>query len=114
MPDRLAVFAAVALCAAVSAAAAAGEKYGLGREATPEEIAGWNIDVSPDGAGLPPGHGSVQDGEAIYAAKCAACHGPKGEGRPMDRLVGGFGTIFDAKSQRTIGSFWPYATTLFD
>jgi cytochrome c len=92
----------------------AGETYGLGRLATPEEIAGWNIDVSPDGAGLPPGRGGVNEGKAVYAAKCAACHGSHGEGKPMDPLVGGIGTIFDAKSDRTVGSFWPYATTLFD
>jgi cytochrome c len=92
----------------------AGESYGLGRPATAEEIAGWDIDISPDGAGLPAGRGDVSEGETIFAAKCAGCHGAHGEGKPMDRLVGGFGTIFDAKSERTIGSFWPYATTLFD
>jgi cytochrome c len=103
-------FGALAWMSAVSAA----ETYGLGRPATWQEIAGWDIDVSPDGAGLTPGHGDVKRGEATYAAKCAACHGPQGEGNPMDRLVGGFGTIFDTKSVRTVGSFWPYATTLFD
>jgi S-disulfanyl-L-cysteine oxidoreductase SoxD len=104
----------VAIMAASAQCATAGETYGLGRPATQDEIAGWNIDVSPNGAGLPPGRGDVSQGEAIFADKCAACHGAHGEGKPMDRLVGGFGTIFDAKSERTIGSFWPYATTLFD
>jgi hypothetical protein len=115
MPGKGRLFAVVMLSAILPAQPApAGETYGIGRPATQQEIAGWNIDVSPDGAGLPPGHGDVNQGEAIFAAKCAACHGSHGEGKPMDRLVGGFGTIFDKKSERTIGSFWPYATTLFD
>ena len=96
------------------AASPAGESYGIGRTATPEEIAGWDIDISSDGAGLPPGHGSVAEGHAIFDEKCAACHGAHGEGKPMDRLAGGFGTVFDVKSERTVGSYWPYATTLFD
>jgi mono/diheme cytochrome c family protein len=107
LPAALAVGALPAHCLA-------GESYAIGRMVTPEEIAGWNIDISPDGAGLPTGHGGVAQGRAIYDEKCAACHGAHGEGKPMDRLVGGFGTVFDMKSQRTVGSFWPYATTLFD
>jgi cytochrome c len=91
-----------------------GESYGLGKPATPQEIAGWDIDVSPGGAGLPPGRGDVARGEAIFAAKCAACHGAHGEGKPMDRLVGGIGTLGEKKPVKTVGSFWPYATTLFD
>ena len=90
----------------------AAERYGIGRPATPQEIAGWDIDVSPSGAGLPPGRGDVRQGEAIFAAKCASCHGAHGEGKPMDRLVGGIGTIRDKKPEKTVGSFWPYATTL--
>jgi cytochrome c len=111
---------AVVFCASLAAplgdvaAGRAGETYGIGRTATPEEIAGWDIDISPDGAGLPPGHGSVAEGHAIFDEKCSACHGAHGEGKPMDRLVGGFGTVFDAKSERTVGSYWPYATTLVD
>ena len=92
----------------------AGEPYAIGRPATPQEIAGWDIDVSPSGAGLPPGRGDVRQGGAIFAAKCAACHGARGEGKPMDRLVGGDGTLRDKKPEKTVGSFWPYATTLFD
>jgi len=95
-------------------AAFAGERYDFGRLATPEEIKGWDIDISPDGAGLPPGGGEVRQGEAIFAAKCASCHGAHGEGKPMDRLVGGVGTLADKKPEKTVGSFWPYATTLFD
>src|SRR5271169_2773024 len=108
------VLAALAVNCALRATGLAGEPYGIGRAATPEEIAGWNIDVSPDGAGLPPGHGGVSEGRAIYNEKCAACHGAHGEGKPMDRIAGGFGTVFDAKPEKTVGSYWPYATTLFD
>jgi cytochrome c len=90
------------------------EAYGIGRLAMPSEIAGWDIDVSPDGRGLPPGHGGVQEGKAIFAAKCAACHGDQGQGKPMDRLVGGIGTIGAEKPVKTVGSYWPYATTLYD
>ena len=97
-----------------SSAVCAAERYGLGRPATPREIAGWDIDISPSGAGLPPGRGDVRLGEAIFAAKCAGCHGPSGEGKPMDQLVDGVGTLRDKKPEKTVGSFWPYATTLFD
>jgi cytochrome c len=116
MPDRIARSTTLAIAAALAASAvpAAADPYGIGRPATPEEIAGWDIDVSPSGAGLPPGRGDVRQGEAIYAEKCASCHGPRGEGKPMDQLVGGFGTVSDMKPHKTVGSFWPYATTLFD
>src|SRR5271154_381919 len=106
--------ALVAAVLTASGAVFAAERYDFGREATPQEIAGWDIDVSPNGAGLPPGRGDVRQGEAIFAAKCAACHGAHGEGKPMDRLVGGIGTLRDKKPVKTVGSFWPYATTLFD
>ena len=99
---------------AASSAVYAAERYDFGRQATPQEIAGWDIDVSPSGAGLPPGRGDVKQGEAIFEAKCAACHGAHGEGKPMVRLVGGVGTLRDKKPEKTVGSYWPYATTLFD
>jgi S-disulfanyl-L-cysteine oxidoreductase SoxD len=88
--------------------------YGIGRTATDAEIAGWNIDVDPTGANLPPGVGSVSRGREVFDAQCAACHGAKGEGGLGDRLVGGQGTIATAKPIKTVGSFWPYAPTLFD
>jgi len=88
--------------------------YGIGHVATPEEIAGWNIDVGRDGSGLPPGSGTVSHGHDIFAQQCAACHGDKGEGAVGDRLVGGQGTLATAKPVRTVGSYWPYAPTLFD
>jgi cytochrome c len=114
MQDRIACVA-LALAAMLAACAfCAAETYGIGRQATTQEIAGWDIDVSPNGAGLPAGRGNVGQGEAIYAEKCASCHGAHGEGKPMVVLVGGIGTIAEAKPIQTVGSFWPYATTLFD
>jgi cytochrome c len=110
----LTVLASALVTVTFVVASRAGESYGIGRTATPEEIAGWNIDISPDGAGLPPGHGSVAEGHAIFDERCSACHGAHGEGKPMDRLVGGIGTLRDKKPEKTVGSFWPYATTLFD
>lgn len=89
-------------------------EYGLGRPATDEEIQAWNIDVSPAGTGLPPGQGTVRQGAQVYESKCAVCHGPTGVEGPMDRLVGGQNTLTTQKPIRTIGSYWPYATTLYD
>ena len=106
--------AAVALTLSGLAHAAETGRLGIGHPATPAEIAGWDIDVRADGRGLPAGHGSVREGEAVYAQACAGCHGAKGEGKPADRLAGGFGTLATAKPVRTVGSYWPYATTLFD
>src|ERR1044072_9883125 len=74
--------------ALASAVAFAAETPNLGRTATPEEIAAWNISIGPDGVGLPPGSGTPKQGEAVYAAKCVACHGDKGAGAPNDRLGG--------------------------
>jgi cytochrome c len=93
--------------------------YGIGRPATPEEIRALDIDVMPDGTGLPAGRGTVAEGAATYAAKCASCHGKSGEGASFDRLVGrdsgeGFAFAKDARLVKTIGNYWPYATTLFD
>lgn len=88
--------------------------YGLGRPATDLEIQQWNIDVAPTGEGLPLGRGTAKQGAAIFATKCASCHGPTGQEGPMDRLVGGAGTLGSQKPVKTIGSYWPYATTLFD
>jgi S-disulfanyl-L-cysteine oxidoreductase SoxD len=91
------------------------EGSNLGRTATPEETAAWDISIAPDGAGLPPGGGTPAQGAQVYAAKCAACHGEKGAGKPNDQLVGGQGTLAgDQVAIKTVGSFWPYATTIFD
>jgi mono/diheme cytochrome c family protein len=87
--------------------AAAQGMYGIGRAATPAEIAGWNIDIGRDGSGLPPGSGSVAHGRDVFAQQCAACHGEKGEGGVGDRLVGGQGTLATPNPVRTVGSYWP-------
>jgi S-disulfanyl-L-cysteine oxidoreductase SoxD len=107
---------ALTVAALLMTAPAYAEKpdYHLGRTPSAAEIAAWNIDVRPDGQGLPPGHGSVAEGRTIFADTCAACHGDKGQGGPADRLVGGLGTLTQPNPVRTVGSFWPYATTLFD
>ena len=88
---------------------------GIGREAKPEEIAGWDIDIRPDGEGLPVGKGTVKQGEAIYMQQCAACHGEFGEsaGRwPI--LTGGADTLASSDPVKSIGSYWPYASTVMD
>lgn len=119
MPDRflLCVGAAALVLSCVLPGWSADEKageYGMGRPPTDEELRVWNIDVSPGGEGLPPGEGTVKRGAQVYAAKCAACHGPTGTEGPKDRLVGGHNTLQTPKPVRTIGSYWPYATTLYD
>lgn len=86
----------------------------LGVPATSAQIAGWDVSIPPDGAGLPPGSGTPAQGAAVYAAKCSGCHAAEGAGKPNDRLVGGRGTLKTSTPIRTIGSYWPYATTLFD
>jgi S-disulfanyl-L-cysteine oxidoreductase SoxD len=90
------------------------EGPGLGRAATPEEISAWDISIGPDGTGLPPGRGTAAQGAAVFAEKCAACHGDKGAGKPNDQLVGGVGSLAGDAPIKTVGSFWPYATTIFD
>src|SRR6201996_3621472 len=110
---RKIVVAIAALSCAIVCAKAEGP-YGIGRVATPAEIAGWNIDIGRDGSGLPPGSGNVSHGREIYEQQCVACHGDKGQGEVGDRLVGGQGTLGTARPVRTVGSFWPYAPTLFD
>ncbi|HET9844496.1 MAG TPA: cytochrome c [Nitrospira sp.] len=87
---------------------------GLGRPASPDEIRAWNIDANPTGEGLPPGQGTAAGGAAVYASKCARCHGPTGVEGPMDRLVGGQHTLASTSPIKTVGSYWPYATTLYD
>jgi cytochrome c len=95
--------------------AAPSKHLGIGREAKPEEIAGWDIDIRPDGEGLPAGKGSVKDGEAIFTDRCAGCHGEFGEGvGRWPALAGGAGTLTADRPVKTIGSFWPYASTLID
>jgi cytochrome c len=107
------LMAAGALLALSSAAFA--QSPNLGKPISPEDLASWDISIGPDGAGLPPGSGTAKQGEAVFAAKCQACHGAKGAGQPNDRLVGGQGSLpGDKPAIKTVGSYWPYATTLFD
>jgi len=93
--------------------------FGIGRPATSAEIAAWDIDVGPDGVGLPPGRGTSADGAPIYSSRCAGCHGKTGKEGPNDVLVGrlpgdAFTFARDPRAPKTIGSYWPYATTAFD
>jgi cytochrome c len=112
MLSRLVASAASLL---VLSSAALADGPGLGQAASTDEMATWDISIGPDGAGLPPGRGTPKQGEAVYAAKCVACHGEKGAGKPNDQLVGGRGSLNgDQPPVKTVGSFWPYATTLFD
>lgn len=112
-----AVAAAVAVlcaCAGSPSPSTSPAPLSLGKPATAQEIAGWDIDVRPDGKGLPKGSGSVAQGKAVYDARCAACHGAKGEKGPAPRLVGGIGSLTTKSPVMTVGSFWPYAPTLYD
>jgi cytochrome c len=120
MSKSLPVFSAVFMCLAFSiipvvwSADQPDVGYGLGRPVTAGDLEVWNIDVSPDGQGLPPGQGTVKQGAQLYARKCAGCHGPTGREGPNDVLVGGHGSLRTSKPLKTIGSYWPYATTLYD
>jgi len=106
--------AAVALTLALASGAFA-QSPNLGKPISPEDLATWDISIGPDGAGLPPGSGTPKQGEEVFNTKCQACHGAKGAGQPNDRLVGGMGTLAgDKPAVKTVGSYWPYATTLFD
>lgn len=94
-------------------------RFAVGRTATPQEVAAWNIDVNAKGEGLPPGQGDAAAGAIVYAAKCASCHGPKGEGiAPNPKLVGreprDFSFATSTTAVKTVGNYWPYATTLYD
>ena len=94
---------------------AVAQPLGLGRLATPEEIAAWDIDVRPDGQGLPVGSGDAGTGDKIFQERCAACHGDFGEGAgrwPV--LAGGFDTLDSDNPVKTIGSYWPYLSTVYD
>jgi S-disulfanyl-L-cysteine oxidoreductase SoxD len=104
----------LAVCAATFVATPALTQQ-FGQPIAPADIALWDISIGPDGAGLPPGRGTATQGEAVYAANCQACHGEKGAGQPNDALVGGIGSLAPGKAPvKTVGSYWPYATTLFD
>ncbi|MBR0859167.1 c-type cytochrome [Bradyrhizobium liaoningense] len=112
--SKLSASAVAVVALFLASSAYAQSKYGHGQKATDQEIAGWNIDVDRDGKSLPPGRGTVDQGRELFQNMCSACHGEKGEGGIGDRLVGGSGTLATPKPIKTVGSFWPYAPTLFD
>jgi cytochrome c len=117
--ERSALSAAVLLvcasCGAAGANAADPGHFGYGTRAAPEQIAGWDIDARADGSGLPEGKGTVAQGEEIYALQCAACHGTFGEGEGRyPKLAGGEGTLTSDRPEPTVGSYWPFAPTLWD
>lgn len=112
---RLILAAALLAALALPAAAQNARQYGIGQVATPEQIAGWDIDVRPDGQGAPAGRGSVKDGEKIYMERCAACHGEFGEsaGR-WPQLAQGKGTLASNDPVKTVGSYFPHLASVFD
>src|SRR5215510_14733492 len=105
---------AVVFWAATVTVSAQSPRYQLGRPPTPEEIRELGSAIAPDGTGLPQGSGTVAGGRELFAAQCARCHGPNGEGDVGPRLVGGRGTLGTPRPLKTVGSFWPYPTTLWD
>jgi cytochrome c len=108
-------FVMVSLLTTAATATAAPVSHGIGRAPRPDELRAVDISIAPDGLGLPVGHGSSADGAALYQAMCMACHGPSGEGLgDFPTLVGGVGSLRTAKPVLTVGSYWPYATTLWD
>ncbi len=127
MNRLLAVISAIFAVTILLSAQSPPKRYGIGVPATPDQIAALDIDVKPDGTGLPAGSGSAREGASIYAQKCAACHGPNGEGGSAEPLVGAqpkntspFGPEYERWRNGapdvpfTIGNYWPYATTIFD
>jgi mono/diheme cytochrome c family protein len=108
--------AGMMIAAGTLAGAAEPGYYGYGEKATPEQVAGWDIDArGDDGAGLPAGKGTVKRGSDVYAEQCAACHGTFGEGEGrFPKLAGGAGTLRDDRPELTVGSYWPFAPTLWD
>ena len=116
MRRGIATAAALALLAACAGQRAAPTAKGpaLGEPVAAADIARYDISIPPSGAGLPKGSGTARAGAAVYEQKCQACHGAKGVGKPADALAGGMGTLATKTPVRTVGSYWPYATTLFD
>ena len=103
----------VVLALALTSSAAFAQAPNLGKPINPAEIAAWDINILPDGTGLPPGGGTPAEGARVYAAKCSACHGQNGKGGANAALAGG-NPIKDMESEKTIANFWPFATTVFD
>ena len=111
---KLVVFFILYCVAATLHETSAAEGPRLGKPASPEEIAAWNLTVFPDGRGLPSGHGTAAEGKSVYQSHCITCHGANGSGGSGDELAGAKHGLTDANPDKTIGTYWPYATTLFD
>jgi cytochrome c len=120
MPERTTAATAAALLLAATLAACGAAPQApvktprLGVAAGSAAIAGWDISIAPDGKGLPAGGGDARQGLAVYERNCIACHGARGAGKPADALAGGIGSLATKTPLRTVGSYWPHATTLFD
>jgi len=110
---RLSAIALILLAASLPLAAQS-STFGVGRPPTADEIRDLRSAIAPDGTGLPEGSGTVAAGREVFAAQCSRCHGPKAQGDVGPALVGGQGTLATARPLKTVGSFWPYATTLWD
>jgi cytochrome c len=113
-PSRVAIAASVVLAACAAQPAGKSEAPKFGAPASAEEIARYDISIPPSGAGLPKGSGTAREGAKVYEQKCQVCHGAKGAGKPADALAGGQGSLATKTPLRTVGCYWPYATTLFD
>jgi S-disulfanyl-L-cysteine oxidoreductase SoxD len=110
------IAAAMAMCACVAAPSttAADAAPRLGRPLSTQEAARWDLSVFPDGRGLPAGRGTAAQGAPLFVEKCAVCHGPGGRGASAEELAGGTAALTDKSPDKTIGLYWPYATTIFD
>ncbi len=112
MPMRR--FTVVAILMSVIGTPIPGQSYGLGHEATPDEVAAWDITIGPKGLELPEGRGTAVEGARVYEVRCKECHGDQGVGGDQASLVGTPEQLQQAPPVKTVGSFWPFATTLFD
>lgn len=106
--------AALAVQAFRPAVFAQSPTFGVGHAPTPEQLKRIDIDVTPDGKGLPPGSGTAATGKDVYTRRCETCHGPTGKEGPQEAIAGGKGSLATSRPQKTVGSYWPYATTLWD
>ena len=112
--ERFVVMSTALLAACASESVSPVRPPAFGSAISAEEIARWDISIPPSGEGLPSGSGTAREGQLVYEGKCLACHGAAGAGKPADVLAGGVGTLGSRAPVRTVGSYWPYATTLFD
>jgi len=112
--SRIAIGTVLTLVACATAQRADQPAPRYGEPVSAAELARWDISIPPGGAGLPAGSGTAREGLKVYGQHCLACHGAKGVGKPADALAGGIGSLATKTPLRTVGSYWPYSTTLFD